>query len=262
MDDRYEAREIIDRNLELLRWAADNRLTLLRNGYKLGPIVTEKADRSGLRFKVEVKNGTDGHLAPSGFDAERLVWLVVTITDRNGQTVFKSGDFDPNFDLRDLHSEFVHNGDLPQDKQLFSLRSQFITRNVRGGDREQTIPTNYSVDPLPFVRPATRATSLTGRPAGARKQRRGLGPGQSRWATYSVPGEDLTGEGPYTASISLFAGMAPAHLVREIQGVGFDFNMSPLQIVAGVGAGYVSLWERTIGFDLDTDEQKLAAQTD
>ena len=262
VDDRYAAREIIDQNLELLRWAAENRLTLFRNGYKLGQIVTEKADDSGLRFKVEVKNGTDGHPAPSGFDAERLVWLVITITDRNGQVVFKSGDFDPNFDLRDLHSEFVHNGDLPQDKQLFTLRSQFMTRNLRGGDREQIIPTNYSVDPLPFVRPATRATSLTGRPNGARKHRRGLGPLEARWATYMVSGKDLTGQGPYTASIALFAGMAPAHLVRDIQEVGFDFNMSPLQIVAGVGAGYVSLWERSIEFDVHTGEQNLTVQTD
>ena len=84
-------------------------------------------------------NGTDGHPVPTGFDAERLVWLQITVKDDAGQVVYESGDLDPNGDLRDAHSLYVHNGDLPLDRELFSLQSKFITRNVRGGEREQRI---------------------------------------------------------------------------------------------------------------------------
>ena len=133
IDDRYDAWEIIKDNLELLEWGAKQRLAILKVGYRLGEIETVQADEQRIRFKVEVKNGTDGHGVPTGFDAERLVWLQVTVTDRNGEIVMKSGDLDPNGDVRDLHSLYVHNGELPLDKQLFSLQSKFITRNLRGG---------------------------------------------------------------------------------------------------------------------------------
>ena len=54
----------------------------------------------GLRFKIKVFNGTDGHGVPTGFDAERNVFLQTTVTDSQGKVVFKSGDLDPNGDLR------------------------------------------------------------------------------------------------------------------------------------------------------------------
>ena len=258
IDDRYEARDIIDANLELLDWGMEQRATVLRNGYHLGEVVTERADSGGLKFKVEVKNATDGHAAPSGFDAERLVWLHVVVADANGETVFESGDFDPNFDLRNLHSEFVHDGVLPLDEQLFNLQSKFITRNFRGGDREQIVSVNYSQDALPFVRPATRSSVLLGRPPGARKHRKSIEPLGALWAKYSVDKDMLTGAGPYTATIGLKAGMAPANLVRDIQEVGFDFNMSPLDVVKGVGKGYITLYETTIELSVTDDAETVA----
>lgn len=257
IDDRYEAREIIDANLELLEWGMGQRANVLRNGYHLGEVVTERADAGGIRFKVQVKNATDGHAAPSGFDAERIVWLHVVVSDADGETVFESGDLDPNFDLRDLHSEFVHDGVLPLDAQLFNLQSKFITRNLRGGDREQVVSVNYSLDALPFVRPATRSNVLLGRPLDARKHRRGIEPLGERWATYTVDGGALAGPGPYTAHIELKAGMAPANLIRDIQEVGFDFNMSPLQVVKGVGRGFITLYETTIEFPVNTGGEPL-----
>ena len=252
IDDRYDAREVLDANQKQLDWAFEERRKVLQNGYALGEIVTERAGREGIRFKVKVESTTEGHGAPSGFDAERLVWLHVVVADRNGKTVFESGDLDPNFDLRNIHSEFVHDGVLPQDKQLFNLQSKFLTRNVRGGDREQVIAVNYSADALPFVRPSTRSTVLLGRTAGARKHRRGLEPLGHRWAPYAISDEELSGAGPYTATIDLMAGMVPANLIRDIQEVGFDLNMSPLQIVKAVGEGYIVLHSGTVQFDVDS----------
>ncbi len=186
------------------------------------------------------------------------MWLHVVVADANGETVFESGDFDPNFDLRNLHSEFVHDGVLPLDEQLFNLQSKFITRNFRGGDREQIVSVNYSQDALPFVRPATRSSVLLGRPPGARKHRKSIEPLGALWAKYSVDKDMLTGAGPYTATIELKAGMAPANLIRDIQEVGFDFNMSPLDVVKGVGKGYITLYETTIELGVTDDAETVA----
>ena len=246
-DDRYDARDIVEENLELLGWANKERLAVLRAGYGLGDITVDKAGPDGIKFNVEVRNLTNGHNVPTGFDAERLVFLQVTVTDADGKVVFVSGDRDPNGDVRDLHSLYVHNGELKQDKYLFSLQSRFLVRMVRGGEREQVIPANYSPDPLPFLRPSTRSTILLSRPVGARKHRQTIQPLSSKWAKYVVKKKDLAfSRGPYSVNVKLIAQMIPVNLVHEIQGVGFDYFMSPRDIADGVVNGAQILYERDI----------------
>lgn len=245
--DRYEAREIINENLLLLKRAEEDRLTLLKVGYQLGDVIVERADSGGIRFQVQIWNGTSGHNVPTGFDAERLVFLQVTVTDAEGRTVFQSGDLDPNGDVRDLHSVYVHNGELPLDKQLYSLQSRFITRMLRGGDREQVLAVNYSPDPLPFIRPPTQSTLLLGRPADSRKHRQTIPPNAFHWASYRVDKDLLRGyRGPFRADIKLIAGMVPVNLVYEIQDVGFDYGMSPREVADAIVAGHQVLWQKTI----------------
>jgi hypothetical protein len=217
--------------------------TVLRNGYQIGDIVTEQANNDGIRFKVEVRNATDGHNVPTGFIAERLVYLQVTVLDGGGDTVFASGDLDPNGDVRDSHSVYVHDGELPRDKYLFSLQSNFLTRNVRGGEREQVLAVNHSVDPLPFARPSTFSTILTGRTGGARIHRKGIAPLGSRWASYKVKGDALTRRSPYRVIVRLVAGMVPVNLVHAIQGVGFDYGMSALEVADAIKSRHTRLWE-------------------
>ncbi len=249
-DDRYDARELLDQNQELLDELSVQRLQVLRAGYQLGDIEVSKVSSRGLNFSVEVKNGTDGHNVPTGFDAERLVFLEITVTDANDHVVFMSGDRDPNGDVRDLHSLYVHNGELPLDKQLFNLQSKFLTRMVRGGEREQVLALNYSPDPLPFLRPSTRSTILLGRPVGARKHRKTIGVLESFWADYDVSPADLVGSTPpYKAKIRLISQMVPVNLVHEIQGVGFDYFMSPREIATRVVDGAQILWEREISLE-------------
>jgi hypothetical protein len=248
-DDRYDARDIIRANQELLAEADAARLKLLRNGYGLGDIDIVRATPKDLVFKVEVKNLTDGHGVPTGFDAERLIFLQVTVTDSDGATVFQSGDLDPNGDVRDSHSLYVHNGELPQDRYLFSLQSKFITRMLRGGEREQVLAINYSPSPLVFLRPSTSSTVLTGRPAGARKHKQGIEPLGNRWAKYRVKRSQLTGKAPYNVNVKLIAGMVPINLVHEIKDVGFDYGMSARQVADRVLAGHRVLWERDLEID-------------
>jgi hypothetical protein len=189
----------------------------------------------------------DGHSIPTGFDAERVVFLRVTVSDKDGNVVFKSGDFDPNGDLRDEHSLYVHNGELPADEYLFSLQSKFLVRMVRGGEREQVLPLNFSPSPLPFLRPSTSSTFLLGRPIGARKHRKVIPPLEEVWADYEVDSDALRGHAaPFTAHIELVTGMVPINLIAEIKDIGFDYNMSAREIAKGVLAGYQTIVDRKV----------------
>ena len=250
-DDRYDAADIIRDNLDLLDEIARQRLQLLRAGYELGDVTVDRADAGGIAFKVEFRNGTSGHNVPTGFDAERVVWLHVTVTDATGRVVFESGDLDPNGDVRDSHSVYVHDGALPADDQLFTLQSRFLVNMVRGGEREQVLAVPYSPSPLPFLRPSTSSTILTGRPVTARKHRRTIPPLRSKWASYEVDGDALVGtRGPYFANIQIKAGMVPVNLVHEVADMGFDYDMTEREVAEAVVAGHVLVRER--GVDLST----------
>ncbi len=252
-DDRYDARDILTENQELLAEAQRQRRHILRVGYRLMGVEVLRADfKKGLVFQVEVANGTNGHGVPTGFDAERLVFIRVKVTDPDGKVVFRSGDLDPNGDVRDNHSLYVHNGELPLDKYLFSLQGRFITRMLRGGEREQVLAVNYSPDPLPFLRPSTTSTILTGRPRGVRKHKQNIEPAGRRYPKYRVAASELTGPGPYKIEAELVAGMIPVNLIDEIKHVGFDYGLSAKQIAERVVAGHQVLWKKEIEATITT----------
>jgi hypothetical protein len=249
VDDRADAREILEIQFEKLKWAREKRLEVYRNGYGLEDIETLKADSGGIRFKVKVKNKTDGHNTPTGFTGERLVWLHVTVTDRTGKVIFKSGDLDPNGDLRDLESSYVHNGELPLDKYLFNLQSKFVHVNVRGGERFQVIPIPYTVTSLPIVRPTIQSLILTGEPTTERNHRKGIEALGHRWATYEIKSSQLTGKGPYKANIQLKVAPAPVNLIAAVQSVGFDYNLSAREVADAVVSGHEILYEKNVTFN-------------
>jgi hypothetical protein len=237
IDDRYDAREIIKVQYKRLKVASRKRMEVLRNAFKLSDIRVTRNDTGGLEFDIDVMNMTDGHGVPTGFDAERLMFLQIDVTDADGKVIFRSGDRDPNGDVRDLHSLYVHNGELPLDEQLFNLQSKFLVRTVRGGEREQILAVNTSGAVLPFVRPERRATTIFGRPRGARKHKKTIGPLGKRTASYSVEANALTGRAPYRINAKFISQMVPVNLLSAIQGVGFDYGMSPKEIGDAVVAG-------------------------
>ncbi len=251
VDDRYEGREIIVEQLKLLAKAKHWRYQVLRNGFKVSDINVQKADRSGLTFDLDVSNGTDGHGVPTGFDAERLIFLQVTVTDPQGKVVFKSGDRDPNGDVRDAHSLYVHNGELPLDDYLFNLQSKFVVRLVRGGEREQILAVNTSAAAQPFVRPERRATIIYGRPRGARKHKQTIEPLQSRNAEYKVKRNQLTVNGVYKIKAKFIVQMVPVNLIAKIRIAGFDYGMSAKGIADRVVAGAAHLYTRTAKVRID-----------
>jgi hypothetical protein len=242
IDDRYEARAIIDEQMKLLDEAADYRRQLLKVGYRLGEVKVNQADEEGIDFAVRVWNGTDGHNAPTGF--ERVVFLRVTVTDAEGTEIYHSGDLDPNGDLRDQHSAYVQSGEVPLDENLFNMQSKFIVRNLRGGEREQVLPANFSIDALPFIRPDVNPTSLINRTLGVRFHKKGMEPNGDRWAHYCIDDELLTGKPPYQAKVELVAGMIPANLVGWIQIGGFDYGLSPREVARRIVQGHQTLWTK------------------
>lgn len=247
IDDRYDAREILNYQFKQLKWAETKRKEVLRNGYGLSKInLAYASKRKGIKFQIDISNLTDGHNVPTGFDAERLIWVEVDVINGDGEVVFRSGDLDPNGDLRDSHSMYVHNREIPLDKQLFSLQSRFLTRMLRGGEREQVLAVNYSNDPLPFVRPDVRSTMLHGQPATARKHRQTIPPNGKLVSSYRIKPKQLKGEGPFEIQARLKSAMVPVNLINAIQDVGFDYGMSAKQLADKVVAGHQVLWEDTV----------------
>jgi hypothetical protein len=246
IDDRYDGREIIDDQLERLDWVKEKRREVMANGLEIGDVTIDKADRDGIEITVEIKNPSFGHNVPTGFIAERVIWARVSVYDSDDVAIYVSGDLDANGDLRDSHSQLVLSGDVPLDKDLFSLQSFFIIRNNRGGEREQVLGVNYSRDVMPFVRPSTTSTVLLGSPVGLRIHRRGIEPLGSRTAHYSVPGENLLIYGPYRVEVELVAGMVPINLIHAIQDVGFDYNMSPAAIGKGLVDGHLPFAKKVV----------------
>ena len=245
-DDRYDAREILNEQFKLLDYARIKRLEILRNGFVLGKTVVDRVGPDGLDFQVQIRNGTDGHNVPTGFTGERLVWLEVTVRDRTGTVVFRSGDRDPNGDLRDGHSSYVHAGKIPRDASLLSLQSIFVTQNGRGGEIEHVIPIPFPQFALPRVLPSTTSLVFTGEPATERNHKKGIEPLGERWGRYTVPAQSLTGKPPYRAIIKLQAQPVPVNLLIAMQDVGFDFAMTPRMIADRLIAGTQTIAEKTI----------------
>ncbi len=262
IDDRYDAREILKKQFKLLDFAKAKRLEVLREGFKLGDIVTDRADAGGIAFRVQVRNGTDGHNVPTGFTGERLVWLEVTVTDRDGRVIFVSGDRDPNGDVRDGHSSYVHAGKVKRDPYLLSLQSIFVTQNGRGGEIEHVIPIPFPSFALPRVLPSTTSLVFTGEPATERNHKKGIEPNGYRWAKYNVKRSALTGKGPYKATIKLKAQAVPVNLLAAIQDVGFDFGMTPRQIGDRLIAGTQVLWEKKLVFRVGSGKTASAPSTE
>lgn len=244
-EERKAAREIIDQQLALLAENRARATTLMRNGYGLGEIkILEK--ENGLKFDVEVKNLTDGHSVPTGLIAERNVFLQVTVTDAAGTVIFRSGDLDPNGDVRDTHSLYVHNGSMPRDEQLFNLRSPILVGTIHGGEREQVLPANYSLNPLIFMRPSDTPSLLLGGIRDLRLQKKSIEALGNRWANYQVDSERLTGRTPYRLNIKLVAGQLPPHLINAISEAGFEYGLSARAIGDKLVDLYRVLWERNI----------------
>jgi Cytochrome c554 and c-prime len=244
VDDRYEAAKIIRDQEKLLAYHKEKRLEVLRNGYALGSAWATAASRDGISFAVQIRNLTDGHNVPTGFTEERPLFLAVWVTDPAGDVIFRSGDRDPNGDLRDRHSEWVRAGLVPLDSQLLNLQGRVFTRNLRGGEDPAVLPIPFSQTALPYVRPSSFSQILLGRPTVARNQKESIEPLGTRTASYSVGASAMRGPGIYHVTVQLISQAVPVNLLLASQYVGFDYHYTTRDVVNNLLAGAVVVAQR------------------
>lgn len=197
----------------------EDRVRLLRNGAKIAVShVSEIKAGTTLKVAVDVTNTFSGHHFPTGFTAERQVWLEVLLRDPDGNITFKSGDLDKYLDLRDHHSHEVHDGHIPRDAQLFNLQSRFINRNFRGTETEVLIPVNRRLSPVPFVTPPPGLSATFGMPFGGRILRNSIPARATKTANYKIPIPKMA-DGQFALSVRLRFRHLPPHLLPVL---GFE----------------------------------------
>lgn len=184
---RASLQRLRKRNRMQLKIADLKRHELLRNAAYISVAHPETA-RCGahVRVRVDVHSKFAGHNLPTGFTAERQVWVSLVVCDEGGQVVFASGDFDDNGDLRDDHSHAVLVGHLPYDRHLVNFQSKFVTLSQKGTERPVVISVNRNLAPLNVLRPANGLSVAMGRPIEFRIAKGSLPPLQSIGKTYPV----------------------------------------------------------------------------
>lgn len=175
------------RNRAQLKIADEKRYELLKNAACVS-VAAPRAARPGgkVRVQVDVTSKVAGHSFPTGFTAERQVWIEIKVYDPQGRCVFASGDLDRNGDLRDSHSQYVEAGEIPYDKYLLNFQNKFAGLTQKGTDRTLVIPANRHLQPLNFIRPATGISASFGRPAAFRISKGSLPPLRTMGQSYPV----------------------------------------------------------------------------
>ena len=218
-DDRFEARWIIEENLEGLEYKKELRQAVMENGSHLDGPFFEEGPKAGqdFAFNYKVTNTNSGHNLPSGsLGAQPEIWLNVVLTDPDGNRVWESGYVDSHGDMADLHSSEVQQGLIEHDTQLFNLQTKFLTTNLKGTDREMFLPVNFDVDQRPFLRQPNIPTTVLNHPAFVRMEARSIPPLSARDAEYTVPGELLTKPGTYKLSARMRSRAEPIYFMRFV----------------------------------------------
>ncbi len=217
VDDRYDAREIVELNLKKLEYKKDIRRQVLENGSKLDGPFFIKPPRVGkaLNFYYCLTNVSNGHNMPSGsLGAQPQVWMNVVLIDPCGRRIWETGHTDSNGDLCDIHSYDVLDRKMPLDKQLFNLQTKFLTTNIKGTDREMMLPVPVDADQLPFLRPAPQATTVINHPPTIRMEGHSIPATGSRNARFSVPKRLIQTSGTYRLSVRMRSRAEPIYFMR------------------------------------------------
>lgn len=219
VDDRYDARDVVDRNIKRLEYKKATRRQVMENGSQLdGPFFDARPQRGeDLSFRYCVINKSKGHNMPSGsLGAQPQLWLNVVLIGPDGCRLWESGYLDSNGDLADLHSLDVLARKIPLDRQLFNLQTKFLTTNVKGTDREMYLPVNFDFDQLPFLRPATQPVTVLNHPPFIRMEGHSIPALGSRNAKYEIPGELLCEPGVYRLSVRMRSRAEPIYFMKFV----------------------------------------------
>jgi hypothetical protein len=202
-------------NRQQLRIARDKRYELLQNAAEIQVAAPESAfcgERIGIQ--VDVRSLVAGHNFPTGFTEERQLWVSAELFDTLGRSVFATGDFDHNGDLRDEHSHAVLGGHAHWDRHLLNFQSKFVGLATRGTERPLILSVNRQLAPLNIFRPAPEPTAAFGRTSTFRISKGSIAPLSTVSKKYSVVLPDCTGE--YCLRVRLNYRHLPPHLMDEI----------------------------------------------
>ncbi|MBI2478761.1 MAG: hypothetical protein HYV60_09050, partial [Planctomycetia bacterium] len=151
---------------------------------------------------------------PTGFTAERQVWVSVEVLSPDGQLVFASGGLDHNLDLLEEHSYDVITGKLPLDKYLLNFQNKFTALTNKGTERPVVVSVNRHISPTTVLRPNPQPAISFGRPADFRIAKASLPPLKTIGRTYPVRLPDCPGL--YTVRVKLNFRHLPPTLLDHV----------------------------------------------
>ncbi len=243
VDDRYDAREIIEDNQKKLGIKKISRLQLMENGSHVdGPFFDSPLTRgSNLRFHYVMTNNSEGHNLPTGsLGAQPQLWANVVLINPQGIRIWESGYTDRWGDLADIHSEDVRNKRIPYDWQLFNLQTMFLITGAKGTDREFFLPVNFDIDQIPFLRPGAQPISVINHPPFIRMEGRSLAPLGSRRIPYKIPAQLLQQPGRYRLSFRLRNRTEPIYFMR--------FVGATREMIRSMNEGILNFHESSVEF--------------
>lgn len=252
-DDRADAREILNKNFERLRYKRDLRRQVMENGSRLdGPFfdpASLQADGktikacSPLHFCIVATNTNNGHNMPSGsLGAQPQIWINVRLIGPDGKGLWESGYLDSRGDLCDIHSIDVRHHKAPFDEQLFNLQTKFLTTNVKGTDREMYLPVNFDFDQLPFIRPGATPNTVINHPPFIRMEAHSLPPLGHKKARYHVPGNLLEQPGTYRIAVRMRMRAEPIYFML--------FCESTPDMIRSMNEQILDFHEHTVAFEV------------
>jgi len=223
------------KNRKSLKIADQKRYEVLQNAAEI-KVHNPGHVRCGSKNKitVDVCSKLAGHSFPTGFTAERQVWVSIFVHDQHGNLVFASGDLDSNADLRDEHSHAVLTGKIPYDRYLLSFQNKFTALTSKGTDRSVVLSVNRHLSPLNVLRPAVGPSPAFGRPQGFRIAKGSLAPLSTQSQSYPI---HFTQPGTYQVSVRLNFRHLPPTLLDH---VGTPHLKHLLEIVV------IDQWQGTI----------------
>jgi Cytochrome c554 and c-prime len=217
VDDRYDAREIIEENLKKLNHKRDIRIEVMENGSHVeGPFFDGPLCRGqDLDFHYIITNTNEGHnLLTASLGAQPQFWANVVLIGPDGRRLWETGYTDSYGDLANIHSVDVRHKRVPFDWQLFNLQSMFLITGAKGTDREFYVPVNFDIDQLPFIRPGTQPISVINHPPFIRMESQSLAPLGARRIPYRIPGHLVQQPGQYRLSFRMRSRAEPIYFMR------------------------------------------------
>ena len=148
-DDRVEAREIIDENLQKLEQKRDLRRQVMENGSHIDGPFFDSPPTSARRCAstTAIHNTNPGHNLPSGSLGAQPRDVGQRRADRSERQARLGVGLRRQPRRHGGHPLARRAaGKSPVRRQFFNLQTKFLTTNVKGTDREMYLPVNFDID--------------------------------------------------------------------------------------------------------------------